>query len=192
MFGWSIIARACRSASKRAMTCRESIPGLMTLRATRRRTGSCCSAMKTVPMPPSPIGLQQLVRADDRAGLLALRAGIGLGYRRRRGRGFEEVVAPGIGDEESLDAPPQLGVCAGPVEVRRPGLGAIQLQGGMEDVLDIRSWPVASVSPRSPPIVLYRGMRRPWRLSFRGPGGFQMPPPASPASSSSRRSHDLA
>ena len=29
MFGWSIIASACRSASKRAITCRVSMPGLM-------------------------------------------------------------------------------------------------------------------------------------------------------------------
>ena len=31
MPGWSIRASACRSASKRAMTCRESIPGLIDL-----------------------------------------------------------------------------------------------------------------------------------------------------------------
>ena len=39
------IAKAWRSASKRAMTLRVSIPSLMTLRATRRRTGSSCSAI---------------------------------------------------------------------------------------------------------------------------------------------------
>ena len=38
MFGWSIRASACRSASNRATTCRLSIPALMTFRATRRRT----------------------------------------------------------------------------------------------------------------------------------------------------------
>ena len=37
--GWSISASACRSASKRAMTSSVSMPSLMTLRATRRRTG---------------------------------------------------------------------------------------------------------------------------------------------------------
>ena len=36
MFGWSISASACRSASKRAITCRVSMPGLMILSATRR------------------------------------------------------------------------------------------------------------------------------------------------------------
>ena len=34
MFGWSIIASACRSASKRAITSRVSMPGLMTFSAT--------------------------------------------------------------------------------------------------------------------------------------------------------------
>ena len=55
MLGWSMIASACRSASKRATTCRVSIPAFSTLSATRRRTGSVCSAMNTTPKPPSPI-----------------------------------------------------------------------------------------------------------------------------------------
>ena len=55
MLGWSIIARAWRSASKRAMTWPVSMPGLMTFSATLRRMGVSCSAMKTTPMPPSPI-----------------------------------------------------------------------------------------------------------------------------------------
>ena len=55
MLGWSIRARAWRSASKRAMTWPVSMPGLMILSATLRRTGCSCSAMKTTPMPPSPI-----------------------------------------------------------------------------------------------------------------------------------------
>jgi len=55
MLGWSIIARACRSASKRASTAFESMPALITLTATARLTGSVCWAMKTLPMPPSPI-----------------------------------------------------------------------------------------------------------------------------------------
>ena len=44
MFGWSIMASACRSASNRATTCLVSMPSLMTLSATLRRTGSFCSA----------------------------------------------------------------------------------------------------------------------------------------------------
>ncbi len=60
MLGWSINASACRSASNRARTARESIPGLISLRATSRLTGSRCSAIQTVPMPPSPIGSSSL------------------------------------------------------------------------------------------------------------------------------------
>ena len=60
MFWWSIRARAWRSASKRAMTWRLSMPGLMILSATLRRTGTSCSAMKTMPMPPSPIACRSL------------------------------------------------------------------------------------------------------------------------------------
>ena len=45
MFGWSMIASAWRSASKRATTSRVSIPILMILSATRRLTGSRCSAI---------------------------------------------------------------------------------------------------------------------------------------------------
>src|SRR5262249_59115473 len=54
MLGWSISASACRSASNRAMTCRLSIPALMTFTATSRLTGSVCWAIHTAPMPPSP------------------------------------------------------------------------------------------------------------------------------------------
>ncbi len=39
MLGWSISARACRSASKRAMTSFESMPGLMIFSATLRADG---------------------------------------------------------------------------------------------------------------------------------------------------------
>ena len=44
MLGWSISARAWRSASNRATTCAVSIPGLMIFSATSRRTGCVCSA----------------------------------------------------------------------------------------------------------------------------------------------------
>ncbi len=73
MFGWSISARACRSASKRAITCRVSMPGLMILSATLRRTGCCCSATIDHAHAPFADLLQQLVRADDRAGAFAKR-----------------------------------------------------------------------------------------------------------------------
>ena len=40
MFGWSISASACRSASNRASTAFESIPLLISFSATCRLTGS--------------------------------------------------------------------------------------------------------------------------------------------------------
>jgi len=51
--GWSISASAWRSDSKRATTSRVSMPALISLTATRRRTGCFCSASHTWPMPPS-------------------------------------------------------------------------------------------------------------------------------------------
>ena len=57
MLGWSIIASACRSASKRAMTCFVSIPSLMILRATVALDRlALLGDEDTVPNPPSPIG----------------------------------------------------------------------------------------------------------------------------------------
>ena len=38
-----------------AITWRMSMPGLIIFSATRRLTGSFCSAMSTTPMPPSPL-----------------------------------------------------------------------------------------------------------------------------------------
>ena len=64
MFGWSIIARACRSASKRAMTCLLSMPGLMIFSATRRRTGSLLLGHIDHAHAPFADLLQQLVGAD--------------------------------------------------------------------------------------------------------------------------------
>ena len=54
MLGWFMRANACRSDSKRANTSFVSIPHLMSLKATLRRTGRSCSASHTSPMPPSP------------------------------------------------------------------------------------------------------------------------------------------
>ena len=104
MFGWSISASACRSASKRAITCRVSMPGLMTFSATLRRTGCCCSAMNTTPKPPSPICSSSLYRPmtePTRAGAtgVALSArpsssGGGVRGSRRRGRGRPAAPRP--------------------------------------------------------------------------------------------------
>ena len=65
MAGWSISARAWRSDSKRATTCLESMPRLMSLRATRRRTGFSCSA-SLVDLSHAAFAelLEQTVRTD--------------------------------------------------------------------------------------------------------------------------------
>ena len=100
------------------------MPGLMTLRATLRRTGSVCSAMKTMPMPPSPICCSSLYGPIDRAGPLAGgrpvdggRAGAAVGGRR-----LQEARRPGRGPPSSASTRcPQAGVAgAGLVEVTRP------------------------------------------------------------------------
>ena len=66
MFWWSIIASACRSASKRAMTCSLSMPGLMILSATLRRTG--CVLLGHVNDAHAPFAdlLEQMVGTDPR------------------------------------------------------------------------------------------------------------------------------
>ena len=85
MFGWSIRARAWRSASKRAMTCAVSMPALMTFRATLRRTGFCLLGQEDGAHAPLADGLQELVRADDRAGALGEGAVAGASVAGRRG-----------------------------------------------------------------------------------------------------------
>ena len=49
-----------RSAANRASTWRLSIPALIIFSATVRLIGRVCSAMKTVPMPPSPMVCKSL------------------------------------------------------------------------------------------------------------------------------------
>ncbi len=67
MLGWSIRARAWRSAPNRASTWRLSMPALMSLSATVRRTG--CGLLGHVDRAHAPLAdrLEELVRADDRA-----------------------------------------------------------------------------------------------------------------------------
>src|SRR5216110_597646 len=66
MLTWSIIASACRSASKRAMTCRLSMPALMILNATLLDGLSLFGRPDDAHAALADL-LQQLVRADDRA-----------------------------------------------------------------------------------------------------------------------------
>jgi RNA polymerase sigma factor (TIGR02999 family) len=49
-----LVDNAWRSASNGCRTLCESIPGPISLIATFRRTGSCCSAIQTWPITPSP------------------------------------------------------------------------------------------------------------------------------------------
>ena len=99
MLGWSIIARAWRSASNRAITCFVSMPGLMIFRATLRRTG--CDLLGHVDDAHAALAdrLQQLVGADhcvrheDRLDL--------------HGGPLEEAAGPEVVRDEPLDAVPQ-------------------------------------------------------------------------------------
>ena len=68
MLGWSIRARACRSASKRAMTWRLSMPGLMHLEGDLAPDRLALLGHEDDAHAAFADLLQQLVRADDRAG----------------------------------------------------------------------------------------------------------------------------
>ena len=65
MLGWSIRARAWRSASKRDRTVRESMPALMSLTATLRRTGSRLLGHPDGPHAPFADLFEQLVAAGQ-------------------------------------------------------------------------------------------------------------------------------
>ena len=68
MFGWSIIARACRSASKRAMTCLRVHARLDDLQ--RDAAADRLGLLGDIDHAHAPFAdlLQQLVAADLRAG----------------------------------------------------------------------------------------------------------------------------
>ena len=85
------------------------MPGLMIFSATLRRTGCCCSATKTRPMPPSPICSMQLVGTDDRAGALGDRLVILSRVRARRNI-LEKAARGVVGVQERFDFTAQLGV----------------------------------------------------------------------------------
>ena len=55
MLGWSIIASACRSCSKRCSTACESMPVLISFERDLALDRLGCLATQTSPMPPSPI-----------------------------------------------------------------------------------------------------------------------------------------
>ena len=136
MLGWSIIARACRSASKRAMTCvgvharLDDLQGDLAadgLRSARPRRRRPCRPRRSAPAacrgrsPCRALGVRRIGggRVDGRA----------------RGRDVEEAVARRVGREQALDprprspaSPPQ--AC---VEVGGPLARASALDGVAED-----------------------------------------------------------
>src|SRR5262245_5352237 len=127
MLGWSISARACRSASKRAMTCFESIPALMSLTATSRLTGSVCWAIHTAPIPFADL-FEQLVRANHRAGDFGDR------FIDRDGRRLVETADLRLGLQQRGDPPVQiLVISARFLQIPFPLIGG-QLDGGEEDI----------------------------------------------------------
>ena len=73
MLGWSIRARAWRSAPNRARTWRLSMPALMSLSATVRLHRLRLLGHVDRAHAPLADRLQQLVGADDRAGLIGIR-----------------------------------------------------------------------------------------------------------------------
>ena len=103
MLGWSIRARAWRSASNRASTWRESMPGLMILRATCARTGSSCSAMIDDAHAAFADLLEQLVGADFGARAFGGRWW-GSGTRGGEGGTAEEVARSLVGGEQGLNS----------------------------------------------------------------------------------------
>ena len=141
MFGWSMIARACRSASKRATTCRVSMPGLSTFSATLRRTG--CGLLGHEDHAEAALAdlLQQLVRADDRAG--AFGGGV---VDRRPARSARRGGSRKLPELPVAAAAAPRRVPRGPRRRRRPRPGTRPgprgrpLQGRDEDRLDLVSW----------------------------------------------------
>ncbi len=148
MLGWSIMARAWRSASNRATTCFVSMPGLMIFSATLRRTG--CGLLGHVDDAHAALAdlLQQLVGADDRArALQRLRR-----FDRERWRGcgrLEEAVGILIDLEQALDALEQGGIrAAGRAEILPSLVGVFLLQGRYEEIaFDHRSNPLRQLHP---------------------------------------------
>ena len=111
MLGWSIRASACRSASKRAMTCFVSMPGLMILSATLRRIG--CALLGHVNDAHAPLAdlFQQLVGADDRAGPLGEENGTDGGSDRGL-NWLQERSCLLVSLQEFLDTPAQKPISA--------------------------------------------------------------------------------
>ena len=142
MFGWSINASAWRSLSKRATTCRLSIPGLISLRATSRRIGSTCFGVVDDTHPAFPEFPDRPVRSDHRAAGDCLRrrgqSGVlisGRGWRMwSRSHAFEGLsISPGARPRPEPNCP-----FRGPRVTRKDGLHPFDV---------VPSIPLASSTP---------------------------------------------
>ena len=120
MFGWSISARACRSASNRAITSRLSMPGLDDLERHLAADGLLLLGDEDQAHTPLADLLHQLVRADDGTGTL-----IQPGRRSGDDGRFEEPPQPDLGLEEGLDFGPRfrVGACRGQECLTFAGVG---------------------------------------------------------------------
>ena len=133
MLGWSIRASAWRSAPNRASTWRLSMPALMSLSATVRRTG--CGLLGHVDRAHAPLAdrLEQLVRADDRAGGHQW----GLIHGRNLdadGRRFEETACLIVGPQQDLHLRPQLRIVGALAKDEVIALGrGVDLHSPVED-----------------------------------------------------------
>ena len=142
MFGWSIIARACRSASKRAMTWWLSMPGLMILR--RDLAADRLLLLGHVDDAHAAFAdlLEQLVRADDRAGALRDRRFTGRAARFDRWcrRLLHEVAGFVDRLQQAVDLRSQVGVVAASlVQVSGSFTGRFDLQDSTEDTSHVGS-----------------------------------------------------
>ena len=137
MLTWSIIASAWRSASKRAMTWRLSMPGLMTLSATLRWTGSRLLGHEDGAHAAFADLLQQLVRADNRAGRFG-------GHGRIESRCWfkqrliQKTARCIVRLEQALDLSPQAGIALASTIQKRGAFGrGFLFDGCQEDFIGL-------------------------------------------------------
>ena len=136
MLGWSISARACRSASKRAITWRVSMPGLMIFRATLRRTGCGLLGHEDGAHAAFADLLQQLVGADQ-----ACRGFSVTGWSRvaatHDGTPVEKGSSSLVRVKQHFDLAAQVGVVAASLAKKRiPGVRSVFVDRGEEDGFD--------------------------------------------------------
>ena len=134
MFGWSIRARAWRSASKRAMTCVGVHAGLDDLQGHPAADGLFLLGHEDGAHAALADLLEQLVGADDRAGTLVQAHGLPGAVRVLR-QLIDDPGGRGMGAEQGLDPLAQVGIArTGLIEIARPLLGRMALDGVQEDL----------------------------------------------------------